>query len=102
MHIAVEESMGVPVWQGVLPMSTDDALTKIDNAYKRGAHAVIVSGPRNPSKWHTDREHSPLPIIVYDEPKLSARFPTAVVVDLLRHPSWRDIRIVQRTSYTRL
>ncbi len=87
--------MGVPVWQGVLPMSSDDALTKIDNAYKRGAHAVIVSGPRNQSEWHTDREqfwfdiltHSPLPIIVYDEPKLSARFPTDVVVDLLRHPS---------------
>lgn len=95
MQIAVEESMGIPVWQGILPVGTDDALKQIDKAYRRRAHAVIVAGPRNQSEWHTDLEqfwfdtltHSPLPIIVYDEPKLSARFPTDVVVDLLRHPS---------------
>lgn len=92
--MARDEGRGLPVWQGVLPADTETALQKIEQARRQGAIAVVVCGPVGHTAWALATEEfwsqvitlCALPLIIYDEPKLTARCPVDIVIDLLKHP----------------
>lgn len=94
MRAAHDEARGLPVWQGVLASSSLDALRKIDEAYRIQAAGVVVSGPIGQTSWGGAIERywdevltsASLPVIIYDEPKITARCPAVTVVRLLQHP----------------
>ncbi len=94
MRAAHDEARGLPVWQGVLASSSLEALRKIDEACKARAVGVVVSGPVGQTSWSEATQRywdevltsASLPVIIYDEPKITARCPSVTVAKLLQHP----------------
>ncbi|MBK1787483.1 dihydrodipicolinate synthase family protein [Prauserella cavernicola] len=98
VELAVEEAAGVPVIAGVSHASLRESIALATEAGQRGATAVLAvangkpwgSAPTHDEavEWfHTLAEGSPLPVVLYNNPRLGVDLAVRTIAEIGRHPN---------------